>query len=212
MRHINVEQVTTAWRMFNSLRLHFSSLKYDFSTYLIKEQKNPSRAFSSSIFVIKKFLKKYPLPNDFKKLCVLNFLEDNNRWIHSLDDTNYESFAGSIENWKYAFHKDLKYILFCADNNGTKPISFFSVSSNTLPILDLQKDKKIHLNTLAILDLSLSYLNKANAILEDDPFWKVDYLKIRQYSKVFKTFPEFEIDESKDIIKKFLLHSKQQSS
>lgn len=182
-----------AYKLYNSLKLHFNTEQYDYFKY---SGKTKSRFMPNNQFhVFEKLYKKYN--NDLETFYVANFLDNPKAYIFDLlsEEANerYVSFIKKNESLTYLFKQD---IIFLLDIN--EDFNSIFLPSKDCPILMKEVLKeRTNLETLLILNSILRFFPSWNKAMKDNIIW--DQFKI----KCIKYFPfmKFDKDKMKTILK-----------
>lgn len=195
-----------AFRIYHGIKTHFKSNNYDFFRYQGKTRiKNKHWNKCPQQYFFYQVVQRYPRENQIIGFFVANEIyNSHNFYIHNFDECNaiYRYWIGRIEGMEKSFADDISNILlFCEKNNYTISQFFAYDSEYHLPlIIGLYNRKKIHLETILILDEMFGILNYYKNML-DDMFFDRVYDKAMNYKSFFKVkHPE----KYKDIFKKMV--------
>ena len=181
---------------YSSLKLHFSSEKYDALKYNFKTNAS-----------LKSFLKRndrYYFTKAYRKygdktldFFVSNFVMDNIYIRDMLSDEgekNYLRYKKYKESYFYTFNKNL-HTLFsqtCIYNYTFNDI-FISIDGEYPFIIKMWMQDEISLETVVILDKIFNFINKEDNTIADPIMWPAIKLKIKKLS------PFIHYDKSKCI-------------
>ena len=175
-----------AWSTFTALCLHFNPERdYDAIKYKFKGPRCDPAKFEAhkQKFFFEKLVKKYPNKNDFIGYCVANALE-NKTWINDTSDDIYTQWQGRIQALDYNFVSDINAWGESIPDELEFDSCIVPPNPADLPFIYIQyKRGEIKLETLAILEILVRYIDKLNTTLSDP--MKVAYNishKIKQYS------------------------------
>lgn len=176
-----------AYRLYVSIKNHFSSETYDYFKY---NGKNKGKIDSFNKRKDKIFFQKLAKHESLKDFLVSNFVEDNKLWVKDLAysekaELTYKNWLKKKQSLTYFFKKDLDKLDHNFDKN-------FQIENNNHPILlKLFLRKEITLETICILSILVNFVPYWNKKLEYDPTWKDVKLKMLKY------IPFMEYDKEK---------------
>jgi hypothetical protein len=182
-----------AYKLYNSLKLHFNTEQYDYFKY---SGKTKSRFIpNNQIHAFEKLYKKYN--SDLQSFYIANLLDNPKAYIFDLlsEEANerYMSFLKKNESLTYLFKQDIINLL---DRN--EDFNSIFIPSKDCPILMKEVLKeKTNLETLLILNSILRFFPNWNKNMKDNIIW--DQFKL----KCIKYFPfmKFDKDKMKTILK-----------
>jgi len=190
------------YKLYLSVKLHFSSDKYNFFQYNGK-----SRASLSSYekrndkYFFDKLANKYKY-DALVEYFVSQFTTQDDIWVGDIvkgrGEKNYYNWRKRKQSLRYTFTSELDQIL----NTIQEPYStnfdkLFECKPGVHPIiLKLYFKKQISLETLVILNQVLNFLPALNKVLTD-PIWVTVRNKISKYSP----FLQIDITEYRNLIK-----------
>lgn len=184
---------TDAYRLYNSLKLHFNSEKYDYFKYSgrIKSKFVPNNQFHA----FEKLYKKYN--SELETFFVANFLEDPKIYIFDLlsEEANekYKSFIKKNESLTYLFKQDIINLL-----EENEDFNLIFTPTKDCPILMKEVLKgRTNLETLLILNSILRFFPNWNRTMNDNIVWEHFKLKCIKYFP----FMKFDKDKMKYILK-----------
>ena len=171
-----------AYRIYNALKLHFNTEKYDYFKYCgkVKTKVIPE----SQYYIFDKVSKRYS--TDIEKFYVANFIENNNLWVNDLlSDVCEEKFASwkrKNESLTYVFKSDI--------------ISLKDEFDDLNLILRVEKDypilmkkvmqEKINIETLLLTNSIIKFFDMWEKKMKDDLIWQPFSLKCKKYYKFLK--------------------------
>jgi len=184
-----VGQIAT---LYHALKLHFTT-NYDYFKYngKIKTKIIPQEQY----YAFEKIYKKHK--NDILTFYLANFLENPNVWIHELLNEesfeNYISYKRKKQSLTNSFRNDIINLL-CEYGNLNKIIEV----KTDFPIL-MKKvlHRKIHLETLIILNMICNFFPFWDKKMEDNILWNELKLKCLKYSG----FLNVDLEKMKKIVK-----------
>ena len=184
-----------SFKLYNALKLHFTSKSYDFIKYggntRVKEDSFDKRR--DKYFFTK--LSKHPDP---KGLLVSNFIENTSIWVG--DVLNNEEAERKYKEWK----KRQQSISYIFEQETMKALEFgldklIKIENNAHPeLLKLFLRKEISLESLIIFLDSSKCLGYWNKEMKDDPTWEWLSFLISKY----KPFMTYDKDKCLKILKK----------
>lgn len=159
-----------AWSIYTALNLHFNPERdYDAVKYNFKGPKCTPEKFDSNNnkFLFQKLVQKYPKKNDYIGYCLANIIAGK-KWITEYTDNTYNLWLGKIQALDYNFVEDIKRWreecpIMLSFNHCLVP-----KDPNEFPfIYKLYKEEKINLETLAILENLVHYINPLRMKIND---------------------------------------------
>lgn len=188
-----------AYRLYISLKNHFTTEKYDFEKYHGKTKLSDD------------FIKKFENRTDrfkYQKLSRLydkeyliyfiaaNMIEDV-FWIDELlteeAKKRFGKFLKNHESVTYIFESELNLLL-----ESNKFSDLFKVKKETVPIIvNMFLGKRISIHTMIILNDMVNYVKKFDKSLSNDFIWSKVSLKIRKS----KPFIQYDDKKIKNILK-----------
>jgi hypothetical protein len=187
-----------SYKLWNSLKLHFTSNSYNFFQY------NGKTNVSQQTFMKNKFRwhftklsRKYSL-EELKDFYVANFIVDKGDWVMDLlqeGDDNYQKWQKRIQSLTYNFQNDVEFLLSTYEDDREAP---FRVYDGQQPdLLSLMLRGRITLETVCILDDILNFSPRWNKEIDDDIIWPPHYRLIIRY----KPFIQYDKAKFKQILK-----------
>lgn len=199
-----------AYKYYMSIKLHFTSDKYD--VFKVNGRvKGTREAFNSrnDRYMFEKLARKFSSDKELIQYYVSNFAYGNNDLIYSKEEAeeNYSKWKLRKESISKIFYTDLQIILNYSYKNKLKYDNVFNFTSSKYPsIITLYLSGNISIETLVILDklIGLTDLLKSN-----DNFnllWESDIRRIEKLnrfvkydeSKISQIYEEF-VEELKEI-------------
>lgn len=158
------------YRIYMSLKLHFSSDDYDISkTKSAVRCKQETFLKRKDILLFRKLAKKFSL-KEMSDFFVANFINGHNGLFDAESDTVYRDWKIRQEKLTYLFTQDISTICFEAEKAQIDPLT--SYDGQHPLVLKLYLGKKISLETLVILDKLFDFVYSNNTSLANDFVWK----------------------------------------
>lgn len=181
-----------AYKLYVSLKKHFSDIKYDYFKYngKIKLSYDSYKKRNDKIFFQK--LSKH---ENLKHFLVSNFVEDGTLWVKNLAYSEqaeqiYKNWNKKQQSLTYTLKNDLKLLDENFNNN-------FIINDNGHPILlKLYLGKKINIETICILLEITGAMRIWDVKLEYDPIWITEKNKIIKYTPFIK----YDKDKTKKLV------------
>ena len=173
--------VTTAYRVYTALRLHFTTdtNNYDIRRGIIPKEpkKGISESFKKRLNVIQN---RYTTKESFVNYFVSNFLNGDS-WGGLFDDggdVTYKEWVRKKDSLTYSFQQEVeilhKYIPTMED--------LWDCSNGHPPILRAYCGKICTIETLVILNKLYKFRRKIDEHLNNDPVWNNVSIVIQKYS------------------------------
>lgn len=182
-----------AYKLYNSLKLHFNTEQYDYFKY---SGKTKSRFIpNNQIHAFEKLYKKYN--TDLETFYIANFLDNPKAYVFDLlsEEANekYIAFLKKNESLTYLFKQDIINLI---DSN--EDFNSIFIPSKDCPILMKEVLKeRTNLETLLILNSILRFFPNWNKTMKDNIIWEHFKLKCIKYFP----FMKFDKDKMKTILK-----------
>jgi hypothetical protein len=185
----------SAFTLYTSLKLHFSSPSYDYFKYHgktnISESSFVKRKDKYSFY---KLSRKYNL-EQLKNFYIANLLETDIKWIGDImgpeGEETYKKWQKRNESLTYQFEQD---IIFLFDSSG----SFLHVDNGTHPyLLTMMMQGEVMIETVAILNDLMGFFPMWKKKIVDDIVWPNWQLKIEKYTP----FIHYDKQKFKSILK-----------
>jgi hypothetical protein len=170
----------SAFALYNSLKLHFSSPSYDYFKYHgktnISETSFMKRKDKYSFY---KLSRKYNL-EQLKNFYIANILETDIKWIGDImgpeGEETFKKWQKRNESLTYRFEQD---VIFLFESSG----NFLHVDNGTYPyLLTCMLQNDIMIETVAILNDLMGFLPMWERKIQDDIIWPNWKLKIEKYT------------------------------
>ena len=170
----------SAFALYNSLKLHFSSPSYDYFKYHgktnISEKSFMVRKDKYSFY---KLSRKYNL-HELQRFYIANILETDIKWIGDImgpeGEENYKKWQKRNESLTYRFEQD---IIFLFESSG----NFLYVDNGNYPyLLTTMMQGDIMIETVAILNDMMGFFPMWQKKIQDDIIWPNWKLKLEKYT------------------------------
>jgi len=187
----------SAFALFNSLKLHFSSSSYDYFKYHgktnISETSFMKRKDKYSFY---KLSRKYNL-EELKNYYIANLLEGDVKWIGAIagleGEETYRKWQTRSQRLTYQFEQDIIYIF-----NKYELKDVLSVVDDWYPnLLQEMMQKNIMMETVVILNDMMNFFPMWQKKIKDDIIWPNWKLKLEKYTP----FLHYDKDKFKSIVK-----------
>ena len=172
----------SAFALYNSLRLHFSSSSYDYFKYHgktnVSENSFLKRKDKYSFY---KLSRKYNL-EELKNYYIANFLEGDVRWVGSISGLEgeecYKKWQTRSQRLTYQFEQDIIYLF---DKYDAKDM--ISVVDDHYPrLLEEMMQRNIMIETVVILNDLMGFFPMWTKKIKDDIIWPNWKLKLEKYT------------------------------
>jgi len=181
-----------AYRIYNALKLHFNTEKYDYFKYCgkVKVKVIPENQY----YIFDKISKRYS--DDIEKFYVANFLENNNLWVNDLlsdyCETKFSSWKKKNESLTYVFKSDIITL-----KDEFEDLNDVLRIDKEYPIL-MKKvmQEKISIETLLLTNSIVKFFNAWDKKMKGDLIWDPFSLKCKKYYNFLK----FDQDSIKQIL------------
>ena len=169
----------SAFALYNSLKLHFSSPSYDYFKYHgktnISENSFMKRKDKYSFY---KLSRKYNL-EQLKNFYISNILQTDIKWIGDImgpeGEENYKNWQKRNESITYRFEQDVAFLFESSGN-------FLYVDNGSHPyLLTTMLQGDIMIETVAILNDLMGFFPMWERKIDDDIIWPNWKLKIEKY-------------------------------
>lgn len=171
-----------AYKLYVSLKLHFTNDKYDYFTF-----RGKCRASETSFekrkdrYFFKKVVTKFKQP-ELIEYFVSNFILDGNAWVGSMvrdaGEKNYQEWKRKMESLHYTFSCDVDFLLSEVDDFE----QLFVVDNTHPPLLKYYLGKKITLETLVILNKILNFISDFDSKITEPFVWQDVKRTVIKYS------------------------------
>ena len=192
-----------AYKLFQSVKLHFTSDKYDFfksgGRVRITEKAFMARRDK---FTFYKLVKKYNR-DDFIALVVSNMLKNESLWsmnlLESEAEDNLVEYNNKMQALSYNLKQDMKKLLEWSQMNNESVDRVLIVENGYPPLLSMTMRGDIHLETLVIMNEILGFFDMWKRNINDQIIWPGFARKCEKYSAF--VLPRVDLQKMKKIIK-----------
>lgn len=170
----------SAFALYNSLKLHFSSPSYDYFKYHGKTNISESSFLNrKDKYSFYKLSRKYNL-EELKNYYVANFLEGDIRWVGAISgadgEETYKKWQTRNQKLTYQFEQDIIHLFESSGNclhvdNGNYPY-----------LLTEMMQGDVMIETVAILNDLMGFFPMWQKKITDDIIWPNYKLKIEKYT------------------------------
>jgi hypothetical protein len=172
-------RINNAYRIYTSLRLHFTTENFDIRKGVVP--KLPKTGIKLSFRNrLEQILKKYNNVQDFTGFFISNFIAGEN-WGAIFDPSGDDTFfqwKKIQESLTYVFTQDVELL----STHTTEIHELWNCEHGHPIILKLYYAKKIHLETLVILNKLFKFKEHVNEQLKNDHAWQITSRLIHKYS------------------------------
>lgn len=178
-----------AFQIYNAIKLHFDSEKYDAVKYQFKTNvKRASFEKRNDRYFFSKIANKFPKKEDLVEYLVANFVMEN-RWIG--DILNEE---GERRHTRYLKYKQAETHFFKTDIgvirsrlNGRQPDYMFLAESGRYPmVVKLMLEGDIKVESVVILNKLFGFIERESKKVKDPILWPSIKRKIQKYSVFYE--------------------------
>jgi len=183
-----------AFRVYQSVKLHFTSKTYDCIKYNFKTTVNPS-SFEKrrDKYFFGKVAKKFKADKQLAEFYASYFIEDKTYIMDMVDnDEIYNAWNKKIQSLVRTFELDIKNLNEKCDTFDC----LFEIDGNYPILINEYLCGRVQIETVVILNKLTHFMNKADGIVSDTLFYPELSNKIRKYG----SFVEVNIDKMKKII------------
>lgn len=187
----------SAFALYNSLKLHFSSPSYDYFKYHGKTNISESSFLNrKDKYSFYKLSRKYNL-EELKNFYIANFLETEVKWIGDIagmeGEKNYTEWQKRNQRLTYQFEQDIIYIFSKYELN-----DILSVVDDFYPrLLQEMMQKNVTIETVVILNDMMNFFPMWSRKIKDDIIWPNWKLKLEKYTP----FLMYDKEKFKSIVK-----------
>ena len=170
----------SAYVLFTSLKLHFTSTSYDYFKYHGKTNVSESTFTKRrDKFSFYKLSRKYNL-EELKNYYVANFLEGDIRWVGSISAADgeecYNKWQRRIQSLTYQFEQDIIHLFESSGN-------FLYVDNGDYPyLLKMMMQGEVMIETVVILNDIMGFFPMWDKKIVDDIVWPNWRLKLEKYT------------------------------
>ena len=186
-----------AYALWNALKLHFTSVSYDYFRYNGKTNVSKQTfTTNKSKYQFYKLSRKYNL-EELKNFYIANFIQGKGDWVGDLlqdGDENYTKWQKTQQSLTYTFENDIIVLLDKVEN----PNDLLVVRSNEFPkLMQYTTQGDVTLETLIILDDLMNFFPMWEKEIYDDIVWPNFKTKCVKY----KPFLYYDKEKFKQILK-----------
>lgn len=188
-----------AYKLYLSLKLHFTSEKYNYFDYA-----GGSRASQESFdkrndkYFFIKLSRKYD-EKELRDFYVSNLIQDEGKWVGEIarnGEKNYLEYQKRLQSLSYVFRSEATFMKDVCDDFDC----LFNCSKGHPPLLKLYLGRKISLESLVIMQKIFSYVSDFDAKITD-PVWKSLKIKVVKY----EPFLNLDVFKYKKILREIYL-------
>jgi len=193
-----------AYKLYNSLKLHFESDSYDAVKYNFKTTVKPQSFFNrKDKFFFAKLAKHHG--KELKMYFVSNFINDVSYvgdMINEDGEKNFMRLKKIHESLHHSFEKDINTLDNYMDVNTYNFDTILESKDGQHPmVIKLWLQEEISLETIVILNAILGFVDRESKKITETIMWPSLIRKITKY----EPFIKFDTVKCKDIMKKILL-------
>jgi hypothetical protein len=180
-----------AFTVYNALKLHFSSEKYDYFKYKAKSRVtiDTFERRKDKYYFYK--LSRQQREDDYVQFLVSNFIENPNLWVGELLQeeslSKYKKRMAVIQSLSYNFKNDCEVLRSVVE----EPNNIFLTKGEYPVLLTKTLQKEINVETLCILNSLVNFFPLWQKKIQDTIHWPNFYMKCVKYT------PFIEYDKSK---------------
>ena len=171
----------SAFALYNSLKLHFSSPSYDYFKYHGKTNVSESSFMKrKDKYSFYKLSRKYNL-EELKNYYISNFLEGDVKWVGAIagleGEETYKKWQTRTQRLTYQFEQDIIYLF-----NKYELKDILSVSDSYPKLLEEMMQKNVMIETVVILNDMMNFFPMWQKKISDDIIWPNWKLKLEKYA------------------------------
>jgi len=171
----------SAFALYNSLKLHFSSPSYDYFKYHGKTNVSESSFMKrKDKYSFYKLSRKHNL-EELKNYYVSNFLETDVKWVGDIagleGEETYRKWQTRNQRLTYQFEQDIIYLF-----NKYELKDILSVSGSYPKLLEEMMQKNVMIETVVILNDMMNFFPMWQKKINDDIIWPNWKLKLEKYA------------------------------
>ena len=200
---INLMEPFDAYKLYQSIKLHFDSDSYDAVKYNYKTSAKPQAFFKrKDKYFFAKLAKKYPKQDQLVEYLVANFT-NGSKWVGEIVDEagekNYSLWQKHKQSASYEFEKDLNSLCaWCFQHNRTFDDLLISVDGQHPEVVAMHTRSEIALQTVVILNLLTGFLDRANRKISEPILWPDLYKRLKKT----ESFVHVDLKKMKDLVVK----------
>jgi hypothetical protein len=187
-----------AYKLFNSLKLHFTNDNYCFFKYNGKSNSTKEKfMINKNRFFFYKLSRKFCL-DDLKDFLVSNFVYSDSIWVNEMmtpeAEIRYKMWLKNTQSISYIFEQDVDTIMKDVEN----PNDLLKMNEGGYPKLLMEvMEKNITIESFVILNNILNFFPSFDKKIEDDIIWPNFRTKCQKY----EPFLEYNKSKLKLILK-----------
>jgi hypothetical protein len=171
----------SAFALYNSLKLHFSSPSYDYFKYHGKTNVSESSFMKrKDKYSFYKLSRKYNL-EELKNYYISNFLEGDVKWVGAISglegEETYKKWQSRNQRLTYQFEQDIIYLF-----NKYELKDILSVSGSYPKLLEEMMQENVMIETVVILNDMMNFFPMWQKKISDDIIWPNWKLKLEKYA------------------------------
>lgn len=180
-----------AFTIYNALKLHFSSEKYDYFKYKAKSRVtiDTFERRKDKYYFYK--LSRQQREDDYVQFLVSNFIENPNLWVGELLQeeslSKYKKRMAVIQSLSYNFKNDCELLRSVVE----EPNNIFLTKGEYPVLLTKTLQKEVNVETLCILNSLVNFFPLWRKKIQDTIHWPNFYMKCVKYT------PFIEYEKSK---------------
>jgi len=169
--------------LFNALKLHFTTEKFDFFKYNGKV-KTTTEQFENrkDKYHFYKLSRKHEKRDDMLQYIVYNFIEKDNVWIGELltEESNqrYQKHKKILQSLSYNFESDCKKLF----GDVTNPNDLIKVKDGYPKLLTMALQRDIEIETFCLLNSILNFVPMWSEKIQDTIYWPEFRKKVLKFA------------------------------
>ena len=182
-----------AYRIFNSIKLHFKAQNDSYSAvefnYKVKTSTPASFERCNYKYTFVKLVKKYPDRQTLIDFYVANSVHTMGELfainlVDSESDQKYLKWLKVRDSLSYTYTQDIQKLSDYCSEHKLRFDHLFSAGSRGKPyppVIELFNQGEIHLETVVILDILTNFMKRADKLITDTILWPTISCKLRKY-------------------------------
>ena len=169
--------------LFNALKLHFTTEKFDFFKYNGKV-KTTTEQFENrkDKYHFYKLSRKHENRDDMLQYIVYNFIEKDNVWVGELltEESNqrYQKHKKILQSLSYNFESDCKKLF----GDVTNPNDLIKVKDGYPKLLTMALQRDIEIETFCLLNSILNFVPMWTEKIQDTIYWPEYRKKVLKFT------------------------------
>jgi hypothetical protein len=169
--------------LFNALKLHFTTEKFDFFKYNGKV-KTTIEQFENrkDKYHFYKLSRKHEKRDDMLQYIVYNFIEKDNVWVGELltEESNqrYQKHKKILQSLSYSFESDCKKLF----GDVTNPNDLIKVIDGYPKLLTMVLQRDIEIETFCLLNSILNFVPMWSEKIQDTIYWPEFRKKVLKFA------------------------------